>query len=500
MDKRFQHLFIFEMANNHQGSVEHGKVIIDAMAEITKKRKTNAAVKFQFRDLDTFVHPDFRDRKDVKHISRFLSTRLSVKQFGELVMHTKKKDLLAIATPFDEASVQTCVDLKIDIIKVASCSVTDWPLLEAVAAAKKPVIVSTGGTMLSDIDKVVSFFTHKGATFALLHCVGVYPTPPQLLHLGIISRLIRRYPGIPIGYSGHEGPDELQPVTIAVSKGAMILERHIGVETKDTQLNVYSMNPTQTDAWVQAAQTAWAMIGVEEKMISGDEKTSLESLMRGTYAKKSIKKGQTITRDDVYFAVPLQEGQLTSGAFGSYRAVFTASRDYGANEPIAEIHAPHPLRLVREAVHKATGMLNEANISIGNDCTIELSHHYGMDRFEEIGATIINMINREYCKKLIIVFPAQKHPVHRHEKKEETFEMLAGDLRVKLDDEIIDLKPGDRLLIKRNTWHSFSSQNGAIFEEISTTHYRDDSHYEDTAISALDPLQRKTILEPQEGG
>ena len=156
--------------------------------------------------------------------------------------------------------------------------------------------------------------------------------------------------------------------------------------------------------------------------------------------------------------------------------------------------------MVREAVHKATGMLNEASISIGPDCTIELSHHYGIEKFADTGATIINMINREYCKKLIIVFPGQKHPVHRHEKKEETFEMLAGDLTVKLDDEITELHPGDRLLVKRNTWHSFSSQNGAIFEEISTTHYRDDSHYEDKAISALDPLQRKTILEPQEGG
>lgn len=500
MDERFHHLFIFEMANNHGGSVEHGKKIIDAMAEISKKRKINAAVKFQFRDLDTFIHPAFRDNKEVKHIGRFLSTRLSVKQFGELVAHTKKSGLLAIATPFDETSVQTCMDLKIDIIKVASCSVSDWPLLEAVAKANKPVIISTGGTVLSDIDKVVNFFTHKGVSFALLHCVGVYPTPHEMLHMGIIRRLIRRYPGVAIGYSGHEAPEALEPVAVAVSMGATILERHVGVETSDIKLNGYSMNPDQTDRWVEAAQRAWVIMGEEEKAVSGTEKESLESLMRGTYAKRPIKKGQLIGTDDIHFAVPLQDGQLTSGEFGSYRSVFTASRDYAPNEPIQETITLHPLRLVREAVHAAKGMLNEAGISIGGDCTIELSHHYGMDRFADIGATIINMINREYCKKLIIVFPGQRHPVHKHEKKEETFEMLAGDLEVKLDHDVIQLKPGDRLLIKRNTWHSFSSKNGAIFEEISTTHYRDDSHYEDTTISTLDPLQRKTILEPQEGG
>ncbi len=494
MDDRFQNLFIFEMANNHQGSVEHGKVIIDAMAEIARKRNINAAVKFQFRDLETFIHPDFRDRKDLKHIGRFLSTRLSREEFSDLVAYTKKKGLRAMATPFDEASVALCLDLDIDIIKVASCSVCDWPLLEAVAAAKKPVIISTGGTMLSDIDKVVSFFTHKESTFALLHCVGVYPTPPELLHLSVISRLLRRYPGVPIGYSGHEAPDALEPVLVAVAKGATILERHVGVETADAKLNAYSMNPAQTDRWVEAAQQALVISGATEKSVSDAEQESLVSLMRGTFAKRPIKKGQVITRDDVSFAVPLQQGQLTSGAFGSYRSVYIAGRAYAPGDPIAEPQTVHPLRLVREAVHKAKGMLNEASISIGPDCTIELSHHHGMDRFADTGATIINMINREYCKKLIIVLPGQKHPVHRHEKKEETFEMLAGDLEVKLDDDSIQLHPGDRLLIKRNTWHSFSSKHGAIFEEISTTHYRDDSHYQDPAIGALDPMQRKTII------
>jgi N-acetylneuraminate synthase len=144
-------------------------------------------------------------------------------------------------------------------------------------------------------------------------------------------------------------------------------------------------------------------------------------------------------------------------------------------------------------------MLNEANVCISNDCSLELSHHYGLDRFEEIGATIINSINREYCKKFIIVFPGQRHPSHKHEKKEETFEMLWGDLEVQLDDEIMQLKPGDSVLVKRNTWHRFSTVGGAIFEEISTTHYRDDSHYKDETISAMDPMERKTLIDPWNG-
>ena len=77
MSEFFKDLFVFEMANNHQGSVEHGLKIIRAMAKLTRQYRIKGAIKFQYRDLDTYIHPDFRARTDVKHIPRFLSTRLT---------------------------------------------------------------------------------------------------------------------------------------------------------------------------------------------------------------------------------------------------------------------------------------------------------------------------------------------------------------------------------------------------------------------------------------
>ena len=67
----FNDLFIFEMANNHQGSVEHGRKIIQYLGDLKHQYGINAAVKFQYRDLDTMIHPDFISRRDVKHIPRF---------------------------------------------------------------------------------------------------------------------------------------------------------------------------------------------------------------------------------------------------------------------------------------------------------------------------------------------------------------------------------------------------------------------------------------------
>ncbi len=167
----FKNLFIFEMANNHQGSVEHGLEIINAMGKIVRKYKIQGAVKFQYRDLDTLIHPDFAKRDDVKHIPRFLSTRLSKDEFLTLVEAVRDQGLITICSPFDEASVSLLLDHGIQIIKVASCCAKDWPLLEVIAKAEKPVICSTGGLSLYDIDNIVSFFTHRNVDFALLHCV-----------------------------------------------------------------------------------------------------------------------------------------------------------------------------------------------------------------------------------------------------------------------------------------------------------------------------------------
>ena len=202
----FKNLFIFEMANNHQGSVEHGLRIIRAMADIAGRHGVRGAIKLQFRELETFIHPAHHESKDNKHIPRFLSTRLSEEEFRTLVEETKRKNLVTIATPFDEASVDKIERLGIEVVKIGSCSAEDWPLLERVAETGKPVICSTGGLTLKRIDKIVSFFQHRGVHFALMHCVAVYPAPNSILHLNQIVVMRIRYPGITIGFSTHEDP------------------------------------------------------------------------------------------------------------------------------------------------------------------------------------------------------------------------------------------------------------------------------------------------------
>lgn len=490
----FKNLFIFEMANSHQGSVEHGIKIIKAMSRIARKYNINAAVKLQYRNLDTFIHPDYVNRKDVKHVPRFLGTRLEYEDFRELVDVIHEEGLIAMSTPFDEDGVDWCLDHGIDIIKVASCSSLDWPLLTKIAYARKPIIISTGGKKLSDIDKIYNFFTHRGCEFALLHCVAEYPAPKDNLQLDFIERMQKRYRGVPIGYSGHEDPDDNIVPMLAIAKGAEILERHVGYPTDTITLNAYSMNPEQADKWVKAALDAMEMCRSKkhnDKYISQEEIDSLNSLKRGVYVKRAIKAGEELKREDVFFAMPCHDGQMDSGEFVDG---IIATKDYTVNDALYEKRPTSDITLLRSVVHDAKGILFESGIALGTKFEVELSHHYGVKHFRQYGCVIVNIINREYCKKLIIVLPGQKHPVHMHKEKEETFQLLYGDLTISINGQERVLKPGDIQTVLRGDKHSFTSNNGAIFEEVSTTHIINDSYYDDPDIRRLDPIERKTIL------
>ena len=113
----FNDLFIFEMANNHQGSIKLGKSIIDMCSNLAKKHNLRAGIKFQFRQLDSFIHPNYIDADEPTHIKRFLSTKLSKKDFSLLKDYAVKKDLITICPPFDEESVEVLHKQGFEIIK-----------------------------------------------------------------------------------------------------------------------------------------------------------------------------------------------------------------------------------------------------------------------------------------------------------------------------------------------------------------------------------------------
>jgi sialic acid synthase SpsE/quercetin dioxygenase-like cupin family protein len=490
-----QPLFVFEMANNHMGSVDHGLTMIKTFSKVSKRFPFQFAFKFQFRNLDTFIHPDYKSRTDLKYVKRFSETRLSKEQFQRMKNAAAKAGFITMCTPFDEPSVDLIEEMGFDIIKVASCSFTDWPLLERIVQAERPIIASTSGATLAEIDNVVGFLQHRGKQFAVMHCVGEYPTVIDHLQLNQIDLLKQRFPGVAVGYSTHEEPDNTESIQMAIGKGATIFEKHVAIDTEVFKKNDYSATPEQVARWLESAEKAYRMCGVsgERSKATDKELADLRQFKRGVFAGRKILKGEKMTLSDVFFAFPNTDGQLVANDMSKYKE-YTAKKNLEKHAPLLakEIASSDKRETIYSIIQRVKQILSAGNIVVPGIATLEISHHYGLDRFEEVGCTLINVVNREYCKKLIVVLPGQKHPEQYHNVKEETFLVPYGDVRLTLDGVEKKCKSGDIVTVTRGTKHAFSSENGAVIEEISSTHYKDDSFYTDESI--LRNKDRKTVL------
>ena len=310
----FEDLFVLELANNHLGNLERGLKIVSEFAQVVRFNNVRATIKLQFRDVDTFIHKDFVDRKDLRYIKKTLDTRLSDEDFVTLVKAIRQAGFITTATPFDERSVDLCVALGIPIVKLASSDLNDWVLIEKIAKTKKPVIVSTGGSSLKDVDDIVTFFANRNIPLGINHCVSIYPSEDSELELNQIDFLKNRYPQTTIGFSTHEYSNWTNSMLIAYAKGARMFERHIDIETDGVKVSPYCSLPHQLDEWFRAFYKAKEMCGApgtQKRIPPKKEIEYLDALVRGVYAKADLPEGHCLTDDDVYLAVPLQKGQLS---------------------------------------------------------------------------------------------------------------------------------------------------------------------------------------------
>ncbi len=197
----FEDLFVLEMTNNHLGRLERGIEIVRQHSDVVHANNIRAAIKVQFRDINSFIHDDFKNRTDIRYVRRVTETQMGKREYGALIDSIRDAGCIPMSTPFDERSVDWCVDFDLPIIKVASADATDWQLLERIADTKKPVIVSIGGAYESEIDAMVAFFDEREVPLAVNHCVAAYPHEPEECELNQIDYLIERYPG-PFQHSG----------------------------------------------------------------------------------------------------------------------------------------------------------------------------------------------------------------------------------------------------------------------------------------------------------
>ena len=224
-DRRVQ--VIAEIGINHNGSLDLAKLLIDGAV-----RAGVDVVKFQKRTPEICTPAGQWDvERDtpwgrLKYIDYRRRVEFSAEQYAEIDAHCKAKGIAWTASCWDDPSVDVIAAFDPPFLKAASACLTDHGLLRKMKDTGKPLIISTGMSTLEEIDDAVQALGTDDLLIA--HSTSTYPCPPAELNLRMIRTLMDRYPGVPIGYSGHE--TGLATTIAAVALGAEFVERHVTLD------------------------------------------------------------------------------------------------------------------------------------------------------------------------------------------------------------------------------------------------------------------------------
>lgn len=269
---------IAEIGLNHNGEVDIAKRLIDVAAEAGAD-----AVKFQKRTPEIATPEHMRDvpRETPWGTMSYLDYRRRV-EFGrdeylEVDAYAAERGLDWFASPWDVPSVEFLEDLDVVAHKVASACLTDTELLEALRDTGKPIILSTGMSTIEQIDQAISVLGTD--RLVLLHATSTYPMEPEEANLRMIPALRDRYPGVPVGYSGHERG--LQISLAAVALGAQAVERHITLDrTMWGSDHAASLEPTGLQHLVRDIRVIEEALGDGIKRVFPGEMAPMAKLRR----------------------------------------------------------------------------------------------------------------------------------------------------------------------------------------------------------------------------
>ncbi|QKJ19631.1 N-acetylneuraminate synthase family protein [Microbacterium hominis] len=269
---------IAEIGLNHNGDVDIAKRLIDVAADAGAD-----AVKFQKRTPEIATPPHMRDvpRETPWGTMTYFEYRQRV-EFGrdeyiEISDYAMLRGLEWFASPWDVPSVQFLEELGAVAHKVASASLTDHELLRALRDTGKTVILSTGMSTIEEIDAAIEVLGTEH--LLLMHATSTYPMEPEEANLRMIPVLRDRYPGVAVGYSGHERG--LQISLAAVALGAVAVERHITLDrTMWGSDHAASLEPTGLQHLVRDIRVIESALGDGVKRVYPGELAPMAKLRR----------------------------------------------------------------------------------------------------------------------------------------------------------------------------------------------------------------------------
>lgn len=286
-------LVIAEIGNNHEGDVQRAEALVRAAAKAGAD-----AVKTQVFRTEALTDPADRQR-----FARLSSFELLPEHHVALGRLAKSLGLAFVATPLDLESAALLRE-ELDAYKIASGDVGFYPLLEQVGQAGKPVIVSSGGSDLAQVQKTVTFLRdHGAADLAVLHCVSAYPVEPEQASLRAIPFLAEHL-DVVVGYSDHVvGP---KAALAAVALGGRIVEKHFTLDKALSNFrdHALSADPDELGRLITDIRELEAMLGEYGKEVQAAEATDLVKIRRSVVAGRDLERGHTVSREDLLWVRP----------------------------------------------------------------------------------------------------------------------------------------------------------------------------------------------------
>jgi len=324
---------IAEAGVNHNGSIELAKQLID----VAKDAKVDA-VKFQTFKTENLVSKnatkaEYQERTTSKNESQFAMLKkleLDIESHKILMEYCENKGIMFLSTAFDLESIDVLNELGIEIFKIPSGEITNYPYLKKIGELNKKVILSTGMSYMEEIQDAIKVLKENGTNdITVLHCNTEYPTPMEDVNLKAMNT-IKENLNIEIGYSDHTTGIEV--AIAAAAMGAKVIEKHFTLDKNmEGPDHKASLEPSELKGMVNAIRNIEKAMGSGEKIPSKSEIKNLNIARKSIVAKKLIKKGEKFTENNLTCKRP---GNGTSPMKWEDIIGKVASKDFNEDEMI----------------------------------------------------------------------------------------------------------------------------------------------------------------------
>ena len=326
---------IAEAGVNHNGDIEIAKKLVDQAAGAGAD-----AVKFQTFKAETLVCKNAKkaeyqlettDGEETQY-EMLKKLELTREMHEELIAYCKEKGIMFLSTPFDVESVSLLDQYGLEIMKIPSGEITNYPYLKAVGKTGKRVILSTGMSTLDEVEAAVKVLQEYGVNdITLLQCNTEYPTPMKDVNL-LAMCTMRERTGLPTGYSDHTEGIEV-PIA-AVALGATVIEKHFTLDKKmEGPDHKASLEPEELKEMVKAIRNIEYALGSGKKEPSESEKKNIEIVRKSIVAKYDISTGELLTEENLTTKRP---GKGMNPMFWENLIGKQAEKDYKADELIEQ--------------------------------------------------------------------------------------------------------------------------------------------------------------------